>query len=133
MPPILPLTRLRWIQINHREVLFLDFSRANPADSLALIESFRLTMEGREPESVLLLTDVSNAVYEPSISTQWKAARVKYAPCVRASAIFGLSGLVGMAVRGVIDAARLLGVPMGDNHLRIFEAEAEAIAWLGQQ
>jgi hypothetical protein len=133
MPSTLSLTRVRWIQINHRDVLFLDFSHAVPEESLALIDAFRLAMDGREPRSVLLLTDVTAAVYEPAIATRWKAARVTYAPMIRASAIFGLSGLVGMAVRGVIDAARLLGVPVGDNHLRIFEVESDATAWLGQQ
>ena len=133
MPPVLPLTRLRWIQINQREVLFLDFSHSKPEESLALIDAFRVAMAGRAPESVLLLTDVTGAGYEPSIATRWKAARVEFAPCIRASAIFGLSGLVGMAVRGIIDTARLLGLPMGDHRLRIFSGEAEATAWLGQQ
>jgi len=133
MPPALPLTRMRWVQINQRDVLVLDFSHAKPEESLALIESFRHAVMGRAHESVLLLTDVTDAEYDASIATRWKAARVEHAAAIRASAIFGLRGLVGMAVRGVVDAARLLGLPMGDQQLRVFTGEAEAIAWLGKQ
>lgn len=133
MPPALPTTRLRWIKIGDQDVLFLDFCRAKVEDSLALVETFRQTMQGRPPQSVLLLTDVTDAAYDASIASRWKAARMEHAKAIRASAVYGLSGLVGMAVRGVVDMARLLGLPMVDKYLRIFESEADAVAWLGQQ
>jgi hypothetical protein len=133
MPSTLSQTRLRWIQINHQEVLFLDFSQCEPAESLLLIDSFRQAMQDRPPGSVMMLTDLTKAIYDPSIATHWKAARVEHAAKIRASALYGLSGLVGMAVRGMIDTARLMGLPMGDKQLRIFKTEAEAAAWLVQQ
>jgi hypothetical protein len=133
MPTIAVQTRLRWIQVQGKEVLLLDFSRATPEESLDLIAGFHKTMLGRASDSVLLLTDVTEAVYEASIARQWKAARLEHSPAIRASAIFGLRGLVGAAVRGFIDAARLLGLPFVDQRLRVFGAEAEACDWLGQQ
>ena len=133
MPLALPTTRLRWIKIADHDVLFLDFCRASVEDSLALVETFNLTMRDRPPQSVLLLTDVTDAVYDASVATRWKAARAGHAQAIRASAVYGLSGLVGMAVRGMVDMARLLGLPMADKYLRIFESEADAVAWLGQQ
>ena len=132
MPIAPPQTRLRWIKLNGKDALLVDFSQAKPAESLELIETFRQAMQGRAPGSVLLLTDVTQAEYEGSISTRWKAARSEFSPFIRASAIWGLSGLVGMAVRGMIDAMRLLGLTT-DKHLRIFSTEAEAHEWLGQQ
>jgi hypothetical protein len=132
MPFAPPLTRLRWLKLNGQDALLVDFSHAKAAESLELIETFRQAMQGRQPGSVLLLTDVTKAEYEGSISTRWKAARAEFSPYIRASAIWGLSGLVGMAVRGLIDAMRLLGLTT-DNHLRIFSTEAEATEWLAQQ
>ncbi|HXB97180.1 MAG TPA: hypothetical protein VNZ54_03955 [bacterium] len=111
----------------------MDFSRAVPEESLALIAAFHQAMLGRAADSVLLLTDVTEAVYEASIARQWKAARMEHSRAIRASAIFGLRGLVGAAVRGFIDAARLLGLSFVDQRLRIFTSEAEACDWLGQQ
>ena len=133
MPTIAVQTRLRWIQVQGKEVLLLDFSRATPEESLALIAGFHQMMLGRAADSVLLLTDVTEAVYEASIARQWKAARLEHSAAIRASAIFGLRGLVGAAVRGFIDAARLLGLSFVDQRLRVFGSEAEASDWLGQQ
>lgn len=114
-------------------MLYLDFHRAKPAESLALIESFQQAMLGRAQDSVLLLTNVTDATYEGSIATRWKAARMQHAQAIRASAVYGLSGLVGMAVRGVIDTARLLGLPMTEGQLRVFADGEEARQWLSQQ
>jgi len=133
MPTIAVQTRLRWIQIQGKEVLHLDFGRALPEESLSLIAAFHQAMLGRPADSVLLLTDVTEAVYEASIARQWKAARLEHSRAIRASAIFGLRGLVGAAVRGFIDAARLLGLTLIDQRLRVFSTEAEASDWLGQQ
>ncbi|HXC63928.1 MAG TPA: hypothetical protein VNZ67_06195 [bacterium] len=133
MPTVAVQTRLRWIQVQGKEVLHMDFSRAVPEESLALIAAFHQAMLGRAADSVLLLTDVTEAVYEASIARQWKAARMEHSRAIRASAIFGLRGLVGAAVRGFIDAARLLGLSFVDQRLRIFTSEAEACDWLGQQ
>jgi hypothetical protein len=133
MPTTAIQTRLHWIQLQGKQVLHLDFSKAQPEESLALIGAFHQTMLGREPDSTLLLTDVTDSSYEASIARQWKAARLEHSPAIRASAIFGLKGLVGAAVRGFIDAARLIGLPFIDQRLRIFATEAEARDWLGQQ
>jgi hypothetical protein len=133
MPTTAVQTRLRWIQLQGKEVLHLDSSRALPEESLALIAAFRQLMLGRPADSVLLLTDLTEAVYEASIARQWKAARLEHSRAIRASAVFGLRGLVGAAVRGFIDAARLLGLSFVDQRLRIFATEAEACDWLGQQ
>lgn len=133
MPPALLVTRLRWIKIADQDVLFLDFCQAKVEESLALVETFRQTLAGRSPQSVLLLTDVTGAAYDASIAMRWKSARAEHSQVIRASAVYGLSGLVGMAVRGMVDMARLLGFPMVDKYLRIFENEADAVVWLGQQ
>ena len=125
MPPALPVTRLRWIKIAEQDVLFLDFCQAKVEESLVLVETFRQTLAGRPPQSVLLLTDVTAAAYDASIATRWKSARAEHAQAIRASAVYGLSGLVGMV--------RLLGLAGMDKYLRIFESEADAVAWLGQQ
>jgi hypothetical protein len=123
--------RVRWVSLEGKEVLLLDFSRAVPQESLRLIDEFREVMKGRAENSVLLLTDVTDAGYDSSISAQWKAMRHEVDHQIRASAIFGLSGLVGMGVRGFIEASRLMG--WGYEKIRVCKDEAEAKQWLASK
>lgn len=124
--------RVKWIEINGQSVLLMDFSRAPVPESLAMIVEFDREMQGKASGSVLMLTDVSDADYDPSVARQWKEARQKHDAAIRASAIFGLKGLVGIAIRGFIDARRLLGMSAA-NEPRIFEQGDDARAWLGKQ
>jgi hypothetical protein len=110
----------------------MDFAGAPVAESLASIQGFLDVMQQQAPQSVLLLTDVTDAVYDSSIARQWKEARLRYDDAIRASAIYGLKGLVGVAVKGFIDVRRLLGLSQA-NGPRVFSSGAEAREWLVKQ
>jgi hypothetical protein len=124
--------RVDWLDLNGTRVLFMDFAGASVAESLTSIRDFLEVMQRQAPQSVLLLSDVTDAAYDASISRQWKEARLRYDDVIRASAIYGLKGLVGVAVRGFIDARRLLGLSAA-NGPRIFSSAAEAREWLVKQ
>lgn len=125
-------SKIRWIQLGGKQVLFLDFAGLKVEDSLALMDAFEQEVRGRGPGSVLLLHDVTNAEYDPSVARKWKEKRLAHDSIIKASAIYGLSGLVGMAVRGFTDARRLMGIGTG-NDLRIFADGQAARDWLAQQ
>jgi hypothetical protein len=125
-------TRVSWIELNGKTVLFMEFAGASVEESLGMIRHFDSAMNGRAPGTVLLLTDVTDAAYDPSIARQWKEARSRYDAAIRASAIYGLSGLVGLAIRGFMEARLLMGMSP-DNAPRIFNSGQEARAWLGEQ
>lgn len=110
----------------------MDFAGAPVQESLDMIAVFTHFMQGRPPQSVLLLTDVTGAEYDPSVARQWKEARVRCDAAVRASAVYGLKGLVGVAVKGFIEARRILGLSAA-NEPKVFSSPAEARDWLGQQ
>jgi len=108
----------------------MDFSRATPAESLALIDDFVAVIRDQAPGSVRMLTDVTEASYEPSISNKWKAARLQQDAYFHASAVFGLSGLVGVAVRSLVDLMALLNLVKSSRKVRIFKTKDQALAWL---
>ncbi len=110
----------------------MEFAGASINESLEMIRHFDAAMVGRAPGTVLLLTDVTDAAYDPSIARQWKEARNRHDAAVRASAIHGLSGLVGLAIRGFMEARLMMGMSP-DNAPRIFNSGEEARAWLGEQ
>lgn len=125
-------TRVRWIELQGKKALFMDFADSDIADSLAMIREFDAQMRGQEPGSVLMLTDVTGSVYDPSIARQWKEARNRHDAAIRKSAIYGLQGLVGLAIRGFIEARRFLGFS-DDYAPRVFGDGEEARAWLAEQ
>lgn len=132
MPLISSKARLQWIDLNHKTVLFMDYAGASITESLEMIAHYDQAMQGRAPGSVLLLSDVTNAEYDPSIARQWKEARLRHDAAVRASAIYGLSGLVGLSIRGFIEARILLGFSQ-KNEPRVFTRGDLARAWLAEQ
>jgi hypothetical protein len=130
MPTEAKRKRIYWFNHQGIPLLMIDFSQATPEESLALIDDFVVAMEGQAENSVRMLTDVTDAGYEPSISGKWKAVRVKYDPLIKFSGVFGLSGLVGVAVRSFVDMAVLLNLPRAGKKLRIFKTREQALAWL---
>lgn len=126
------ITRVRWIELNGKKVLFMEFAGATVAQSLAMIREYDESMRNMPPQSVLLLTDVTGAAYDPSIARQWKEARNRHDAAIRKSAIWGLQGLVGLAIRGFIETRRFLGFGEA-NAPRIFADGDEARAWLAEQ
>jgi|GEM_PF-2057908 len=125
-------TRVRWIQDGEKEILFVDLSNVLPDESLAALAECEQILKGRAEGSVLVLIDVTNAVYNPSISARWKAARISLAPIIRGSAVYGFSGMVGVALRGFADGLRLLGLNRIGEEFRFFKSRTEALAWLKQ-
>jgi len=101
--------RITWIRYQGTEMLFLDFSDAQVEVSLDLIGGFMNALADREDGSVLLLTNVTDAHYDPAISAKWKT------------------------IRGFMEAALLMGRPLQGDQLRIFKTEIEAKDWLSKK
>jgi hypothetical protein len=115
-----------------KEILFVDLKQATVAESLAAIADFERSLQGRSEHSVLVLTDVTACAYDPSLSTRWKAAHRTLSPLIRGSAVYGLSGMVAVALRGFIAALRLMGLTRFGDDMRLYGTRAEALAWLHQ-
>jgi hypothetical protein len=125
-------TRVQWIDLKGKEVLFMDFAGASIQESLDMIAIYDKALQGRAEASVLMLTDLTNAEYDPSIARQWKEARNRHDAAIRASAMYGIKGLVALGVRGFIEARLLLGFSR-KNEPRIFTRGDQAREWLAEQ
>ena len=100
------------------------------AESLAMLDDLKQNLQGRPARSVLVLADVTGASYNPSVSTRWKATRLAFAPIVRATAVYGMSGMVAMSLRGAAQVQRLVGLARNWDEQKYFKTRAEALAWL---
>lgn len=125
-------TRIQWIELNAKPVFFVDLSKASVGEALAIIKDFEVQLQGRAPASVLLLGNVTDLEYDSSAARQWKEAFLRHDVVIRASAVYGASGLVGATVRGFAEARRLLGLSSASSP-RIFADAEAAKAWLGKQ
>jgi hypothetical protein len=124
--------RIEWIEVNGKAILQLDFSRATAEESLELLEIFKNVMATQGPSSVRLLSKVVETDYDPSIARQWKQACFQHDDKIRASAVYGAGVLTDMAVRGFVEARRLLGLSEA-NAPRIFSDAKSAREWLSRQ
>jgi hypothetical protein len=130
MPSPTPQQRIFWTQHQGAPYLMLDFSHATVAESLALMDHFSAALKDQAPLSVRMLTDVTEAQYEPSVANKWKAIRIQHDPTIKASAIYGLNGLVGVGIRAFLELLDMLGLNRGQKKLRIFKTRESALAWL---
>lgn len=122
--------RIFWTQHQGVDFLMMDFSHATVAESLALMDDYAKALRDKPALSVRMLTDVTEAQYEPSVANKWKAIRIQHDPIIKASAIYGLGGLVGVAIRAFIELLDMLSLNRGHKKLRIFKTRELALAWL---
>jgi hypothetical protein len=125
--------RIQTIQVQGISIVTMDFSDASPADTLSMLEEYPRIFVGREPDSVRLLTNVTGLTYDSSVSNKWKSARIEYDSYVLATAIYGVSGLVGVAVRSFTEVALWLGLPNAQKKIKVFATREKALAWLLEQ
>jgi hypothetical protein len=125
-------SRLYWLDYQGIRMLCLDFSAATVAESLGLIDEFETIVKGEPDGSILMLTDVTDAAYDSAISNKWKSKRLQYDVKMRASVVFGLSGLVGIAVKAFVDLTKLLGMAPKRSPV-ILKTREQALVWLSKQ
>ena len=130
MTPTTSQQRIFWTQHQGVPYLMLDFSRATVAESLALMDDYAAALKGQPASSVRMLSDVTDAHYEPSVANKWKAIRIQNDAVIKASAIYGLSGLVGVAIRAFLELLDMLGMNRSQKKLRIFKNRESALTWL---
>jgi hypothetical protein len=129
--PFIPVRpRVHRVQIQGKSILTVDFSQATPGESMSMIEELSQAIAGQDPDSLLILTDVTGVTYDSSVSQKWKMAFVKFSPYVRASAIYGANGLVTVVINSYAEMMQWLGIPDGHKKARAFKDREKALAWL---
>jgi hypothetical protein len=128
--PSLVRSRVHWIQIQGQPVLMIDFNHSTPAESLAMLDELDRVFEGQALKSVRALSDLTEVVYDPSVSQRWKSALLKYSPYMRASASYGATGLAVVATMAAIELLEWFQIPVLGGRIRLFKNKEKALAWL---
>ena len=123
-------SRIHWIQVQGQPILIIDFNRSTPQESLAMLDELAAVFEGQALKSVRALSDLTEVVYDPSVSQRWKAALLKYSPYMRASASYGATGLAVVATMAAIELLEWFQIPVLGGRIRLFKNKDKALAWL---
>ncbi len=88
------MDRVRWIEHRGKRILFEDFSGLQETKDIYEVTDTSTALICRQPEkSVLLLTDVTNAHYSPSIMKRLKDNSKRTVPYMKAYVVVGVKGL----------------------------------------
>lgn len=120
------MERTRFTDHRGKQILVADFSGVrDKAEALRLIEHARQTIGRQPPKSVRLLTDVTNAHYDPTIVQALKDFAAHNTPFLIASAVVGVTGLRRVVYTGVVAFSR--------RKIHIADTREAAMEWLVQQ
>jgi hypothetical protein len=114
--------RVKFIKHQEKEILLLDFSNSTADEVLKIIEQAKRVISSRPQQSLLTLTDVTNARFNADVSEQMKAFTVHNKPYVRAGAVVGITGLKRIIFSAV--------VAFSQRKLESFDDREEAKQWL---
>lgn len=88
------MDRVRWIEHKGKRILFEDFSGLQDQKEIFLVTDTSTALICKQPEkSVLLLTDVTNAHYNPSIIKRLKDNSKLTVPYMKAYVVVGIKGV----------------------------------------
>jgi len=85
--------RVKFIKHQEKEILFLDFSNSQTAEVLKIIEDAKQVIRTRPQNSLLTLTDVTNARFNEAVGEGMKQFTAHNKPYVKAAAVVGITGL----------------------------------------
>ena len=104
-------------------IVFLDFSnRTEPEPDVAMLEEAHRLIASHRPGEALVLTDVSNSVFNTTTIEVLREFVNRNRPHVRASALVGLSAITRIIFRAV--------TTLTGRDIRAFETRPEAISYL---
>jgi len=119
------MERVKFIKHNWRQLLLLDFSNCGADEAIKTIAEASEVIRLQTANSLLILTDVTNARYNLEVVEKLKDFTNANTPYVRASAVVGLDGLKKIVYNAVVMFSK--------RKISVFEDIEKAKDWLIEQ
>jgi len=116
------MERIKFIRHNGKGIIYLDYSSCDVGEMLKAIEAGRKIIALRPGNSLLTLTDVTNARFNAEVSDKMKEYAAHNKPYVKASAVVGITGLKKI----ILDAVMLFS----KRKFHTFDTIEQAKDWL---
>jgi hypothetical protein len=114
--------RVKFIKHREKEILLLDFSNSRTDEVLKIIEHAKRVISSRPENSLLTLTDVTNARFNDEVGDGMKRFSVHNKPYVKAAAVVGIAGLKKIIFGAVMAFSK--------RNLESFDDREQAKHWL---
>jgi hypothetical protein len=114
--------RIRFIKHQGKEILLIDFSNSQADEVLTIIDQATAVIAKRPEQSLLTLTDVTNARFNEAVGEGLKNFTLHNKPYVRAGAVVGITGLKRIIFGAVMAFSQRKLLPFDDRE--------QAKAWL---
>ncbi len=85
--------RVKFIRHEEKDILLLDFSNAQTEEVMTIIEDAKRLISSRPEQSLLTLTNVTNARFNERVGEGLKKFTLHNKPYVKAGAVVGITGL----------------------------------------
>jgi len=108
-----------------KSILIIDFSHQKAEAALEIMKAARPMIDKARPESLLILTDITEATYDKTVSENLKEFAKTNTPFVKASAVTGLNAMKRIIYSAVV---RFSG-----RNIKAFDTREEALDWLASQ
>jgi len=116
------MERIRFVQHNGKEILFLDFSECKAGEVPALIAESKTVIRTKPANSLLTLTDVTNTRFDDNVTAGMKEFAAHNKPYVKAAAVVGITGLKKILFDAVMVFSK--------RKIHAFDSVEQAKAWL---
>jgi hypothetical protein len=114
--------RVKFIKHREKEILLLDFSNSRTDEVLKIIEHAKRVISSRPENSLLTLTDVTNARFNDEVGDGMKRFSAHNKPYVKAAAVVGIAGLKKIIFGAVMAFSK--------RNLESFDDREQAKHWL---
>lgn len=118
------MNRVRFVDHNGTQILFLDFSSCEIDDALKAIREAKTVIETQAENSLRVLTDVTGARFNTELTDAMKEFAAHNKPYVKSSAVVGVTGLKKIVYDAILLFSR--------RHISTFNDLESAKAWLAQ-
>ena len=116
--------RVKFIKHREKEILLLDFSNSGTDEVLKIIEDAKRVISAKPENSLLTLTDVTNARFNEKVGDGMKQFSAHNKPYVKAAAVVGITGLKKIIFGAVMAFSK--------RNLASFDDVEQAKHWLAE-
>ncbi len=119
------MSRVQFMDHKGKQILYLNFAQAKAGEVLETISHAKAIIAAQPPNSVLVLTNVTNAGFNSEVSDAMKQFVTHNKPFVKASGVVGITGLKQIIYNAV--------VKFSGRNLVAFDTFDQARDWLAEQ
>ncbi len=118
------MSRVQTLAVKGKNIILLDLSNANPDEISQTLGEAAAVVARQGPKNARVLTDVTNATYNPQVAQLIKQFTASNTPYMRSSAVVGVDGVRYVLLQTVNMLTR--------REIKIFPTRDKAKEWLSE-